>query len=70
MSQSEPIPFRCPSCEAEYKIVTIETCDVVQGKLRCLKCDAPLPAGEGRVALMDSIKDGNDRVAHSLNMCA
>jgi hypothetical protein len=51
MSQSEPIPFRCPSCEAEYKIVTIETCDVVQGKLRCLKCDAPLPAGEGALLL-------------------
>jgi hypothetical protein len=50
MSQSEPIPFNCPSCEAEYKIVRIEVCDVQQGKLRCLRCDALLPAGEGRVA--------------------
>jgi hypothetical protein len=50
MSQSEPVPFRCPSCEAEYKIVTVETDDVVQGKIRCLKCDALFPAGEGRVA--------------------
>jgi hypothetical protein len=50
MSQSEPIPFRCPTCEAEYKIVTIEACDVVRGKIHCLKCDAPFPAGEGRVA--------------------
>jgi transcription elongation factor Elf1 len=50
MSQSEPIPFRCPSCEAEYKIVTIETDDVVRGTIRCLKCDALFPAGEGRVA--------------------
>jgi hypothetical protein len=50
MSQSEPIPFRCPGCEAEYKLVTIETCEGVQGKIRCLKCDALFPAGEGRVA--------------------
>ena len=50
MSQSEPIPFRCPGCEAEYKLVTIEICESVQGKLRCLNCDAMFPAGEGRVA--------------------
>jgi len=50
MSESEPIPFRCPGCEAEYKLVTIETCEGVQGKIRCLKCDAMFPAGEGRVA--------------------
>jgi len=50
MRKSEPIPFTCPSCEAEYKIVTIEVCDVQQGKVRCLKCDALFSAGEGRVA--------------------
>ena len=50
MSQSKPIPFRCPSCEAEYKIVTVEACDVVHGKVRCLKCDALFPPGEGHVA--------------------
>jgi hypothetical protein len=70
MSQSEPIPFRCPSCEAEYKIITIEACDVVRGKIRCLKCDALFPAGEGRVAFKyflvgrpsGRIEDGNDWV--------
>ena len=46
----EPIPFNCPSCKAEYKIVSIEACDVQQGKVRCLKCDTLFPAGEGRVA--------------------
>jgi len=50
MSMSEPIPFTCPACEAEYKIVTIEVCDLQQGKIRCLKCDALFPAAEGRVA--------------------
>jgi len=48
---SEPIPFSCPVCEAQYKIVTIEVCDVQQSKIACLKCDALFPAGEGRVAL-------------------
>ena len=50
MSQSKPIPFHCPSCEAEYKIVTIEACDVVDGSIRCLRCDALFPAGEGHLA--------------------
>jgi len=50
MSKSKPIPFTCPACEAEYKIVTIDVCDVQQGKIRCLQCDALFPAGEERVA--------------------
>src|SRR5262249_39057403 len=50
MRQSKPIPFRCPSCEAEYKIVTIELSDVVDGRIRCLRCDARFTAGEGHVA--------------------
>ena len=50
MSQSKPIPFRCPRCEAEYKIVTIETRDLVDGKVRCLKCDVLFHPGEGHVA--------------------
>ena len=50
MSKSEPILFTCPICEAEYKIVTIELCDVQQGKIPCLKCDALFPAGEGHIA--------------------
>jgi hypothetical protein len=28
LSKSEPIPFTCPICKAEYKIVTIEAHDV------------------------------------------
>ena len=47
----EPIPFSCPSCEAKYKIVTINTCDVQHGKISCLRCGSPLPASEGNVSL-------------------
>jgi len=50
MSKSEPIPFICPACETEYKIVTIEVRDVQQGRIHCLNCDALFPAGEGHVA--------------------
>jgi hypothetical protein len=49
LSKSEPIPFTCPSCEADYKIVAIDACDVQQGKARCLRCGFPFPAGEGNV---------------------
>jgi predicted RNA-binding Zn-ribbon protein involved in translation (DUF1610 family) len=49
LSKSEPIPFSCPLCEAEYKIVTIDTCDAQYGKISCLKCGFPFPAGEGNV---------------------
>ena len=53
LSKSEPIPFSCPSCEAKYKIVTINTntCDVQHGKISCLRCGSPLPASEGNVSL-------------------
>jgi predicted Zn finger-like uncharacterized protein len=50
MSKSQTIIFNCPSCEAEYRIVSIEApSDVMHGKIACLKCDALFPAGEGRV---------------------
>jgi len=66
MSKSEPIHFSCPSCEAEYKIITIEVCDVQQGKLRCLKCDALLPAGEGRVAFKYFLVGRPKRMARAI----
>ena len=47
MSKSEPIAFNCPSCEAEYKIVTIEArSETEHGKISCLRCDALLPSGD------------------------
>jgi predicted Zn finger-like uncharacterized protein len=61
MSKSEPISFNCPACEAEYKIVTIEVCDVQQGKVRCLKCDALFPAVEGSVAFKYFLVRGPSR---------
>jgi hypothetical protein len=51
LSKSEPIPFSCPVCEAEYKMVTIEACDRQRGKTSCLRCGFPFPASEGNVSL-------------------
>jgi hypothetical protein len=50
LKESEPIPFSCPLCEAEYKIGTIEACDPQRGKISCLRCGFPFPAGEGNVS--------------------
>jgi hypothetical protein len=49
---SEPVAFNCPSCEAEYKIITIEApSDTPRSKIGCLRCDALFPSGEGSVVL-------------------
>jgi len=47
---SQPIPFTCPACGTQYKIVTIKLRDVQQSRIPCLNCDALFPAGEGHVA--------------------
>jgi hypothetical protein len=49
-NNSEPFTFNCPSCEAEYKIITIEAPnDTPRSKIGCLRCDALFPSGEGSV---------------------
>jgi hypothetical protein len=51
-NNSEPVIFVCPSCEAEYKIITIEApSDTPRSKIGCLRCDALFPSGEGSVVL-------------------
>ena len=52
----EPIPFSCPSCEAKYKIVTINTCDVQHGTISCLRCGFRFPASEGNVSLKNFLE--------------
>jgi hypothetical protein len=51
-NESEPFAFTCPSCEAEYKVVTVGArTDMPHRKTGCLRCDALFPAGEGNVFL-------------------
>jgi len=51
MINSQPIPFTCPACGTEYKIVTIELRDVQQSRIPCQNCDALFPASEEHVVL-------------------
>lgn len=52
LNNSEPVAFACPSCEAQYKIITIEApSDTSRSKVGCLRCDALFPSGEGSVVL-------------------
>jgi hypothetical protein len=51
-NKSEPFAFICPSCEAEYKVVTVAApSDMRRRKIGCLRCDALFPAGHGNVFL-------------------
>jgi hypothetical protein len=51
-SKTVPFAFICPSCEAEYKVVTFgASSNIHHRKIGCLRCDALFPAGEGTVSL-------------------
>ena len=44
MSRSEPLPFSCPSCEAKYHIITVDTPADTQDDRVCLRCGALFPS--------------------------
>jgi predicted RNA-binding Zn-ribbon protein involved in translation (DUF1610 family) len=43
--------FRCPNCEAEYKVVRVEAPPMHEKQLACLSCGGPLRNREGKFAL-------------------
>ena len=43
--------FRCPTCEAEYKVVRVETPPTHDKQLTCLSCGGPLRNREAKYAL-------------------
>ena len=47
----EPIKFRCPNCETEYKVVLVEAPPTHTDPILCLSCGAPLQNREGKFAL-------------------
>jgi hypothetical protein len=50
--KSNAFTFICPSCQAEYQVVTVAApSDMHHRKTGCLRCDALFPAGEGNVFL-------------------
>jgi hypothetical protein len=51
-AQSEPFAFICPSCEAQYKVITFGApSNRNRRKMGCLRCDALFPMGEGNLSL-------------------
>jgi len=47
----EATEFRCPHCEAEYKVVRVEAPAMHDRQLLCLSCASPLQNREGNFAL-------------------
>jgi hypothetical protein len=43
--------FRCPNCEAEYKVARVEALSTRNMQLTCLSCGAPLLNRQGKFAL-------------------
>jgi hypothetical protein len=54
--------FRCPNCEAEYKVVRIEAPPTREDRqLTCLSCGGPIRNREGKFALKYfRVSDGAD----------
>lgn len=53
--------FRCPTCEAAYKVVRIEAPPTHDNQLLCLGCGGPLRNREGKYVLKYFRVDGTKR---------
>ena len=52
MPVTQATPFHCATCGAEYKLVRLETKELVPDQqISCRKCGSPLPGAEGRLVL-------------------
>ena len=52
MPVTQAVPFQCPTCGVEYKLVRVETKQAVHDQqITCRKCGGPLPGGEGHLIL-------------------
>jgi hypothetical protein len=64
MPVTQATPFECPTCGAEYKLVRVETKEVVPDQqITCRKCGNRLPGSEGRVILKYFLVDRGRRRA-------
>ena len=53
--------FRCPTCEAQYKVVRVEAPPDQNNPVLCLSCGGPLQNREGKFALKYFRVDGGPR---------
>jgi DNA-directed RNA polymerase subunit RPC12/RpoP len=52
MPVTQATPVHCAICGAEYKLVRVETKELVPyQQISCRKCGSPLPGAEGRLVL-------------------
>jgi DNA-directed RNA polymerase subunit RPC12/RpoP len=52
MPVTQATPFHCATCGAEYKLVRVETKELVPDRqISCRKCGSRLPGAEGRLVL-------------------
>jgi transcription elongation factor Elf1 len=52
MPVTQAMPFQCPTCDAEYKLVRVETKEAVPDQqVTCRKCGSVLPGSEGHLVL-------------------
>jgi predicted nucleic acid-binding Zn ribbon protein len=51
MPDTATYSFRCPNCEAQYKVVRVEAAPTHNNQLTCLSCGGPLNNREGKFAL-------------------
>ena len=62
MPVTQATSFQCPTCGAEYKLVRIETKEVVPDQqTNCRKCGSQLPGSEGYVILKYFLVDRGRR---------
>jgi predicted nucleic acid-binding Zn ribbon protein len=47
----ESPPFKCPNCEASYKVVRVEAAEANDPEITCRVCGAPLRGREGGFVL-------------------
>ena len=47
----EPTSFKCPTCDAAYKVVRAEAPSKHDRELTCLSCGGPLRSREGKFVL-------------------
>jgi len=52
MPVTQAVPFQCPACGADYKLVRVETKEIVADRqMACRRCGNSLPGSEGRLIL-------------------
>ena len=64
MPVTQATPFQYPTCGAEYKLVRVETKEVVPDQqITCRRCRSKLPGSEGHVILKYYLVDRGRRRA-------